>query len=196
MLPRYAELQRTEAAYVEEHRSAGVPDLRTIELPPRYEELVQQPLPLDDDEHAWLRRFGTTFAELCEQLLLPPTIQHDDLHMNNVYDGGGHLRVLDWGDASIGHPYFSLFETFRFLEEVAHLSPRSDWLRRLTDVYLEAWPRDERDDFETALTVAGFAHAIAWLRQRRHLEVAEHEQFDRAFARVLRRAIDRAEHPT
>jgi hypothetical protein len=32
------------------------------------------------------------------------TIQHDDLHMWNVYG----RRVLDWGDSSVAHPFFSL----------------------------------------------------------------------------------------
>ena len=32
-------------------------------------------------------------------------------------------RVLDWGDASISHPFASLVVTFRFLEEVTGLPP-------------------------------------------------------------------------
>ena len=51
----------------------------------------------------------------------------------------GALRVLDWGDASIGHPFFSLFETFRFLVELNRIPPGDRWFARLTDAYLEPW---------------------------------------------------------
>jgi hypothetical protein len=35
------------------------------------------------------------------------------------------LRLLDWADASISHPFASLVLAFRFLEEVTMLSPRT-----------------------------------------------------------------------
>ena len=37
------------------------------------------------------------------------------------------MRILDWGDSSISHPFASLFVTFRFLEEITHLSPDDAW---------------------------------------------------------------------
>jgi hypothetical protein len=59
--------------------------------------------------------------------------------MANVYSDGGRLRVLDWGDASISHPFASLLVTFRFLEEVTRLQPEDPWFARLHDAYLEPW---------------------------------------------------------
>jgi aminoglycoside phosphotransferase (APT) family kinase protein len=125
-LPRYAELQRGEAAHTLEHLAHAVPDLRLATLPARYEDLLRHELPLEDDELRRLRRFATHFADLCGDLAaqnIPETVQHDDLHMANVYTDGEHLRLLDWGDASIAHPFASLVVTFRFLEEVNHLPP-------------------------------------------------------------------------
>ncbi len=90
MLPRHAELQRAEAAHADDHVAHGVPDLRLALLP----------------EHEAFRRFAPEFAQLCAELAahgVPETIQHDDLHHANVYDRGGRLRVLDWGDASVAH---------------------------------------------------------------------------------------------
>ena len=47
-LPRYAELQRGEAALTRDHLAHGVPDLRLETLPARYHELLQRELPLED----------------------------------------------------------------------------------------------------------------------------------------------------
>ena len=58
-----------------------------------------------------LAAFRPRFTDLCAELDgrgIEPTVQHDDLHMNNVFVKDDTLRVLDWGDASISHPFFSL----------------------------------------------------------------------------------------
>jgi aminoglycoside phosphotransferase (APT) family kinase protein len=68
--------------------------------------------------------------------MFPETVQHDDLHRANVYTEGGKLRVLDWGDSSISHPFVSLVVTFRFLEEVTKLPPGDPWFARLRDAHL------------------------------------------------------------
>lgn len=178
-LPSYAELQRGEIAHAQDHLDHGVPDLRVAELPARYEDLLRHQLPLEADEIDRLHAFAGRFPELCQQLAaygIPETIQHDDLHEANLYVQGGQLRVLDWGDASVSHPFMSLVVTFRFLEEINGL-PRSDpWFVRL------------RDAFELAMRVGRFAHAIAWARQRDALPDDALPNFDRWFAVVLRRA--------
>ena len=51
---------------------------------------------------------------LCAQLDgfgIPETLQHDDLHDGQVFVGDGRHLVLDWGDACISHPFFSLAVT-------------------------------------------------------------------------------------
>lgn len=193
-LPLYAELQRDEAAHAHEHLTNHVPDLRVATLPARYENLLQRDLPLGDDEIGLLRRFAPRFAELCGELAahdVPETVQHDDLHMANVYARGERLRLLDWGDASISHPFASLVVTFRFLEEINKLPPADPWFARLRDVYLEPWGCRLAGAFALAMRVGSFAHAFAWARQRDHLPEAERPGFDRSFAIVLRRAIAR-----
>jgi hypothetical protein len=192
VLPRYAELQRVEAAHTNDHLAHGVPDLRVSTLPGRYDELLQRELPLEPEEVGRLRAFAGRLTELCGELEghdLPDTIQHDDLHMNNVYEQDGTLRVLDWGDSSISHPFMSLVVTFRFLEEVTGLSPDDPWFARLRDAYLEPWGGGLEGVFALAMRIGIFAHAIAWLRQRDHLPEEEHAEFDRWFAVILRRAI-------
>jgi hypothetical protein len=194
-LPLYAELQRGEAEHTRAHLAHGVPDLRVSTLPACFEHLLRQDLPLAADDVRRLRSFAPRFAELCTELAahgVPETVQHDDLHMTNVYERGGRLRVLDWGDASIAHPFTSLVVTFRFLEQVTELAPADPWFGRLRDAYLEPWGRVGAGAFELAIRVGTFAHAIAWLRQRDHLPPEARPRFEDEFRIVLRRAVARA----
>jgi hypothetical protein len=192
VLPSYAELQRDEAEHALDHLAHGVPDLRVATLPARYDDLVGRELPLEPQEIDRLRVFAPRLEELCDELAahdVPETVQHDDLHMANVYEREGRFRVLDWGDSSISHPFGSLVETFRFLEERAGLQPGDPWFARLRDAYLEPWGRGLEEAFALAMRVGALALAIAWLRQRDHLSAGERAEFDVWFPVILRRAI-------
>ena len=113
--------------------------------------------------------------------------------MANVYLDGDRLRVLDWGDASVGHPFASLVVTFRFLEERNGLSPGDPWFARLRDAYLEPWGNGLAHVFELAYRVGTFAHVFAWIRQRDHLSAVDRADFDTWFPLVLRRAVAAAQ---
>ena len=191
-LPLYAELQRGEAVRAHEHLTHQVPDLRVATLPARYGDLLERNLPLESDEIGRLRSFAPRFGELCGELAahdVPETLQHDDLHMANVYAQGDRLRLLDWGDASISHPFASLVVTFRFLEERNKLPPEDPWFGRLRDAYLEPWGRSLAGAFALAIRVGTFAHTFAWARQRDHLPEEARPEFDKGFSIVLRRAV-------
>jgi len=198
VLPRYAELQRGEAPHADDHLAHGVPDLRVAHFPERFDDLFSRNLPLDPDEIAALRTFAPRFAELSAELDvagIPASVQHDDLHGANVYDRDGHLRVLDWGDSSVSHPFGSLIVTFRFLEEATGLQAGDPWFARLRAAYLEPWGPGLEAALELALRVTAFAHALAWLRQRDHLPEAELPRFDEWFSVILRRAMSSARLP-
>jgi len=191
-LPSYAEMQKGEMANALDHVGHGVPDLRMAALPAGYERLLASQVPLARDEIKRLRDNAPRFIELCAALAevgIQESVQHDDLHMANLYSDRGKLRVLDWGDSSIAHPFFSLVVTFRFLEEVNHLAPDDPWFRRLRDAYLEPWGSGLEESFELAIRVGWFAHAIAWTRQRDALPPEARPDFDRVFAIILRRAL-------
>jgi hypothetical protein len=193
-LPLYAELQRGEAAHAGDHLAHGVPDMRSSTLPARFEALLARELPLDEESVARLRRFAPCLGALCEELDacgVPDSIQHDDLHHANVYERDGELRFLDWGDASVAHPFASLVVTFRFLDELNGLPPDDPWFARLRDAYLEPWGIGLAEACELAIRVGAFAHAIAWLRQRDALPDEELEHFDPWFRVVLLRAVSR-----
>jgi hypothetical protein len=192
LLPRYAELQGGEAAHLCDHLQNGVPDLRIATLPGHYDALLRENLPLDGAEIARLRRFAGRFEQLCLDLAaagIPETVQHDDLHMNNVYVRNGTMRVTDWGDACVSHPFASLVATFRFLQERNGLACGDPWFQRLRDAYLEPWGPGLGEVFVLAIQVGALAYAIAPHRQRRTLSRGERVDFDFDFSARLRRAL-------
>jgi hypothetical protein len=192
LLPLYAELQRGEAEHSAGYIESGVPELTLNVLPEEYDNFVRSELPIDSRARRELRAFAPTLTELCQELTLagiPSSVQHDDLHPWNVYVQGDLLRILDWGDSSIAHPFWSLVVPFRFLEEQNGLTPDDPWFDRLRDAYLEPWGPGLGEAMDLALRVGIFAHAVAWLRQRDHLEPEERQNFDAGYTVILHRAL-------
>lgn len=144
-LPLYAELQQGELRYAAEHLAAGVPDQRVETLPERFASFGG----------GRLRSFAPQFDELCARLTLPPTVQHDDLHDANVFARDGRIRIIDWGDTVVGHPFATMLVTLRVNAEIA------DPLR---DAYLEPWGREYRDELDAAYRVGAFTRILSWQR--------------------------------
>jgi hypothetical protein len=195
VLPLYAELQRGETAHVDEHLAAGVPDLRIEKLPAAYEQAVVRDLPLEPEEIERLRAFAPRVVELCSELAsrgIPPSIQHDDLHDANVYARDGRFAILDWGDASIAHPFTTLTVTFRLLEYMRGVPPGDPWFARLRDAYLEPWgaPAELAETFDLAEKVGRFSHTLSWLRQLDAMPAEERPQYTQYFPKVLRRFLE------
>jgi hypothetical protein len=75
------------------------------------------------------------------------TLQHDDLHSNNICCPGevedlSSVRIIDWGDASVGQPFGTMLATLNsiaFHAGVLNDDGRIDDLRvlRTLDAYLE-----------------------------------------------------------
>lgn len=109
VLPLYAGVQLDLAGDVDDLLALGVPDRRLATLPQAYERLV--------DEVGADRRFRDAVpmvADLCAQLAeygLPELLQHDDLHDAQVFVRDGRHLLMDWGDACVSHPFFTLSVT-------------------------------------------------------------------------------------
>lgn len=190
VLPLYAELQQREMASADAHLAAGVPDLRVERLPERLDELLSDELPISDQQRDLIRRIEPEFREWCAELAqrgIGATVQHEDLHHNNLFVRDGRPRIIDWGDSVISHPFASLVVTFEFLETVNRLPPDDAWFGRLRDAYLEPWGTGLVDTFNLAMRVGTVAHAIAWLRQRAALPALARAEFDIAYGPVLSR---------
>jgi hypothetical protein len=97
---------------------------------------------------------GPALAEACRRLdrLGPgPTLVHGDLHPWNVAFGSGALRVFDWTDAAVSHPFVDLATYVFRPQDVAAR-------RRLVEAYVAAWapygsPESLREAADLALVV-------------------------------------------
>lgn len=192
LLPRYAEVQIGEAGHVADHLRHGVPDLGHETLADQLGAMLTGDLPLERVEVRAFRAFQPRFADLCAELAVTqPTasVQHDDLHGRSVHDDSGTLRVLDWGDASIGQPLFSLVRLDLSLTETVGRETRNRWFPRLRDAYLEPWGSGLSPAFDLAHRLGLVAHTFTWYRHRSAMPAEARPAFDALFAPVLRRAL-------
>jgi len=94
---------------VDELLALGVPDQRLTTLTSGYARLMDE-----IDAEPRFRDALPRVAELVEQLSaygIRETIQHDDLHDGQVFVLDGRQLIMDWGDACVSHPFFTLSVT-------------------------------------------------------------------------------------
>jgi Phosphotransferase enzyme family len=127
----------------------------------------------------------------CDELArgpLPQTLVHGDFHPWNVMVDGGGLRIFDWSDACMSHPFFDLPT---FLERAEDDGARETLLQ----TYLAAWAdvaslEELRAAYERALPLACVHHAISYLRIDEALEPDDRWVFAGAPRRWLTAAVD------
>jgi Phosphotransferase enzyme family len=166
-VPLYAEIQIAEAPRVEELLELGVPDYRLERLPNLFDELVGR-ADVTPDERAALRGVSPRLTALCDELLedpIPETLQHNDLHFNNVLIRDGRHRIFDWGDSSISHPFQTMRVTIAFLKWTLGIEGDDEIDRRVRDAYLEPWSSFGRREalvrsFDVARIVGGVSDAL------------------------------------
>jgi Phosphotransferase enzyme family len=118
ILPLYASVQVDLARRAQDLVDAGVPDLRLALLPAKFgaflDEVGDQ---LDDDGLvARLRQRVGWVREACAELAsygIAETVEHNDLHDGQVFLRDGRYALMDWGDACVSHPFFSLSVTLQ-----------------------------------------------------------------------------------
>jgi hypothetical protein len=109
VLEAYARVQLACEDDVPELLALGLPDRRLHTLPDAYDDLLGS---LDEVDPRLPGRAAV--ADLCDRLAafgIRETVQHDDLHDGQVFLGAGVHQVLDWGDACVSHPFFTLAVT-------------------------------------------------------------------------------------
>jgi Phosphotransferase enzyme family len=182
ILAAYARLQRDVEGRAGDLLRAGVPDGRPAELPATFQRLVEDDvwwtLVTDEDRPAAeagrrrLRDLGEWVAATAGELErsgIAATIQHDDLHGGNVFVGPTGIRVFDWGDAVVAHPFGSMVTTLNSVAYRLGSDPDGLELARLRDAYLDAWtdvlPRPALAEvLERALDLGRVGKAAAWAR--------------------------------
>jgi hypothetical protein len=177
LLPRYAQAQLAVAAHRDDLLSVGVPERSPATLPGQAAALVAELATLAEDRggldpdrrtalEARLPAYGRWCADLAASGL-PDTIQHDDLHSANVCVDGDRVRILDWGDAAVGHPFGTMLVTLNSVAHHAGLAPRSPLVLRVRDAYLEpftayAGRRDLLRLVDRARQAGRVTRALAW----------------------------------
>jgi hypothetical protein len=140
-LVAHAGIQRSWLGRADELGGLGVPARSLLDLATQVEEMTQDAALLQrmssELRAEWLAA-APTLVESCQRLdqIGPgPTLVHGDLHPWNVVRGAEGVRVFDWTDAAVSHPFVDL-ATYVFRTE--DVSRR----RRLVDAYLDAWSAD------------------------------------------------------
>jgi hypothetical protein len=167
VLTQYADLQRALVPRVGELTRLGVPDARVSVLPAVYDAIAAENRTLTTEDRARLDAFRPVVVEWCEELGaigVPDSLDHADLHDGQILVSDRYT-FFDWGDANVGHPFFSLLVA---LERAADLHG-ADIVARLEDVYLEAWtdghPMNElRRAAELARRLSRLTRAGSWGR--------------------------------
>jgi hypothetical protein len=158
LLPRYAEAQLALAEKRSRLLATGIPDRGPAQLPVEFRrllgELAARPTEdggLSNEQARALEHLLPAYDDRCAELAasgVPDTLQHDDLHSNNVcwpgtLDDVSSVRIVDWGDSSVGHPFGTMLATLNSIAFHAGLwhndsgvigDPR---VLRVQDAYLE-----------------------------------------------------------
>lgn len=172
----YADLQRRVTPYAEKLLALGVPDHRPAAMPGHFDALRDDPAAvIPAPRRAALAALRGRYADACARLAEAgpaSTVQHDDLHSNNVLPGGDLRagvagdRFFDWGDASVGHPFTSLLVALRSLTDTFGVPDDDPVVCRFRDAYLEPWGlgRDGRELATLAVWTGTVGRALAWRR--------------------------------
>jgi hypothetical protein len=143
VLPAAARIQLAMEPDVDALLAVGVPDMRLVTLPDQYARLMDT-----IQAEARFRSAQTRVVELCEELVtfgIAETLQHDDLSDGQVFLRDGTHLIMDWGDACVSHPFFTLSAT---LEGVIAWGVDDVQFSEDTEPYLHAYlaPYAERYD--------------------------------------------------
>jgi len=109
------------------------------------------------------------WAEQVAALGLPLTLNHNDLHENNVFDVDGRLRFFDFGDSLMTEPLGVLLVPLNILGEKLGADADDRRLWRVVDAALEVWtdlaPAAElRAALPAALQLGRLGRVESWVR--------------------------------
>lgn len=180
VLRQYAGLQIELAQHQAELLALGVPDRRLATLPGLYAQLVNSPLAnlaglpesLTPTERARLGEMEAMVAALCARLAsrgVPESLNHGDFHDGNIFIRDGQILFLDWGDASLAHPFFSLRTALVSMENTLGLAENAPEFAGPRAAYLEPFqafaPLAElHETLELSARLAPLSSALAWQR--------------------------------
>jgi hypothetical protein len=144
------------SARIEQYAGLGEDDSRRLE--PEVADRLRAHLPV---VRGW--------AEQVASLGLPMTLNHNDLHENNVFDVDGQLRFFDFGDSLLTEPLGVLLIPLNILGEKLAADGDDPRLWRVADAALDVWsdlvPAAElRAALPAALQLGRLGRVESWVR--------------------------------
>ncbi|MBS4197689.1 phosphotransferase [Lederbergia citri] len=171
-ISEFGELQITELENIERLLQLGVPDRRMSvlkeEIQQRLEEMCATGL--NKEQTNQVMTLLPILLEMCDELesIIPASLEHGDLHSNNIRLVENNIVFFDWGDASVSHPFFSTRIFWHALDDL--IESESEWLRLVDEFrpyYLEPWTKiAPMRELERALRIsdelACVQRALSW----------------------------------
>lgn len=123
----------------------GVPDWRLDRLPDLYQQLLLNKECLVEDglsvnEIQQLQKLFTKVTELCEKLssydIKQSIVQPDFNDNNTLVDESSHMTMIDLGELSISHPFFSLHNFLLQMKKHHGLTENDARYLKIKDSYL------------------------------------------------------------
>jgi len=153
------------AARVDQYAALAPDDSRR--LAPEVAERLRAHLPV-------VRRW----AEQVAALGLPLTLNHNDLHENNVFDVEGRLRFFDFGDSLVTEPLGVLLIPLNILGEKLGADGDDARLHEVAEAALEVWSdlvpvAELRAALPAALQLGRLGRVESWVRCQPSLADAE-----------------------
>jgi hypothetical protein len=201
----YAELQVAWVGRGEELLELACPDRGLDDLEPMIEPLLGDrdlllpghPDGLSADQLEAVPELVGRLHDACRRLRahdLPATLEHGDLHTDNLRRVDGGFLFFDWSDACLTVPFFGLVPFLEFHDEPLAATLRA----RVRDAYLAPWA-DElgRDDlveaFELAHFVGLFHQAVSYHRITEGTEPRARWEWERGFPFFVKRLLRSAQ---
>lgn len=192
LLHQFAQLQQTAAEQTAHLLEIGCLDRRLHRLQDQIDGLladVDLAQSLTDDECRQLRGAAPQLKAMCEQLAafdIPETLNHGDLHLDNVAYHGGNLLFFDWTDACLAHPFLDMISIFNEKDAKLQAHLRDDYLDLWTDY---ASPQRLLQAWALAEPLFALHQAISYQSILAHLEETPKKAFGNVVPHYLRRAM-------
>jgi hypothetical protein len=201
-------LQREVVGHVEELEAAGARRLGAAEAATYVVTRLEQyaglahgdPRRIDAEGVARLHQVLPALEAWVDQVLalgLPVTLNHSDLHSNNVFALPSGMRFFDYGDSVLSDPLNVLLATLNSVTFHLECQPGDPRLARVADAAIEVWtdlvPAAElRAALAASLQLGKLARSESWARCLTHLTDEEMTEFGDSAAWWL---LDLAEPP-
>ena len=164
-IEQFTALQITVADYVDDFIDIGVPDWRLNKMPDLYgQAILQKDLLMADGlselEVNELEKLHPKITDLCEKLAdyaIKQTIVQPDFNDNNtlISDNSQNITIIDLGEISISHPFFSLLNCLHVIKKHHGLTNEDAAYLKAKDACLKNYMKFESEkNLADALKIA------------------------------------------